>query len=84
MVVQGQKSAIRECTAAEKKSLNRSVQAKKKPWTGVSVHGELFGRAVFRKQPVANELSSSPPLPRHVGAFVYPAKSLLRVYASSD
>jgi hypothetical protein len=54
-----------------KKSLNRRVQAKKNamdrsisPWRAVSVVQKV------RKQLVANELGSSPPLPRHVVSMV--------------
>jgi hypothetical protein len=37
-----------------------------------------FGSAVFRKQPVANELGSSPPLPRHGVSFSNPTEVLFR------
>jgi len=54
----------------DKKSLNRPAQAKKNamnrnisPWRAVS------GMLRVSKQPVANELGSSPPLPRHVVSF---------------
>jgi len=63
-----------------KKSLNRRVQAKKKH------HGPEFqSMARFRvccglfKQPDANELGSSPPLPRHVVSCIYLVEEALRM-----
>jgi len=59
-------------TVSDKKSLNRRVQAKKNamdrsisPWRAVSVVQKV------RKQPVANELGSSPPLPRPVVSWFF-------------